>query len=181
MLLTENLSIDPLISGGVIPDVVDNFVLEALLDIKYGEKKVEFGNELSIEETQKAPDVSFVFGESDPNSLYTLILTDPDAPSRKEPTKGEWRHWIVGNIPSNGKLSEATHLDNYQGPAPPPNTDYHRYVFLLYRQPLNHQQTSHIDYPDLNKVDRPNFKARKFAEQYGLKLISSCYYQSKKY
>ena len=25
-----------------------------------------------------------------PNKLYTLVLTDPDAPSRKDPKFGEW-------------------------------------------------------------------------------------------
>ncbi|CAG8666613.1 10921_t:CDS:2 [Racocetra persica] len=176
MLLSVNLSIDPLVATEIIPDVVENFVLEATLDIKYGEKKADFGNEISIEETQKAPEVSFKIGEADPNFRYTLIMTDPDAPSRKEPTKREWRHWVVGNIPSDGNLSEATHLDDYQGPAPPPNTDFHRYVFLLYRQP-----TPHINYPKLNTVERPGFKARQFAKEHELKLVSANFFTCKRY
>ncbi|CAG8759889.1 2939_t:CDS:2, partial [Racocetra persica] len=128
MLIAETLSIDPLVSDEVISDVVDKFVPEAVLNIKYGEKKVEFGNEFTFEETQQAPDVSFVLGESDSDnkSRYTLIMTDPDAPSRKNPIKREWRHWIVGNIPSDGKLSEATRLDDYLGPAPPHQSGFHR-------------------------------------------------------
>ncbi|KAF8414558.1 hypothetical protein L210DRAFT_3434826, partial [Boletus edulis BED1] len=26
---------------------------------------------------------------------YTLVMTDPDAPSRSDPKMGEWRHWLV--------------------------------------------------------------------------------------
>ncbi|CAG8810403.1 20400_t:CDS:2, partial [Racocetra persica] len=155
---------------------VDKFKPEAVLDIKYGKKKVEFGNEFTVEEVQQAPNVSFVLDKSDYDNKcqYTLIMTDPDAPSRKNPTLREFLHWIVGNIPSNGKLSEATQSDDYIGPAPPSQTGFHRYVFLLYRQPV-----PHIEYPQLNESARPGFKTRQFAEQYGLKLISANYFKCK--
>ena len=35
------------------------------------------------------------------NSYYTLIMTDPDAPSRESPNMREFLHWIVVNIPAN--------------------------------------------------------------------------------
>ncbi|CAG8588073.1 42016_t:CDS:2 [Gigaspora margarita] len=178
MLITAIESIiESLKSAGIIPDVVDEFKPEALLDIKYGEKKVELGNKFTIDETNKAPNVNFVFNKSDSDdkSRFTLMMVDPDAPSPKNPTHREWRHWIVGNIPSDGNLSEATHLDDYMGPSPPSETGEHRYVFLLYRQ-----QVPHIDYPRLDKVKRNNFKARQFAEQYSLKLISANYFMCKR-
>jgi hypothetical protein len=34
----------------------------------------------------------------DSNSFYTLVMSDPDAPSRSNPKMREWRHWVVGNI-----------------------------------------------------------------------------------
>lgn len=43
--------------------------------------------------------------EADPNSFYTLLMTDPDAPSRANPEFREWHHWLVVNIPGN-KISE---------------------------------------------------------------------------
>ncbi|CAG8724029.1 17124_t:CDS:2, partial [Dentiscutata heterogama] len=77
--------------------------------------------------TNKAPIVNLALGVSgDDKSRFTLMMVDPDAPSRKDPVKGEWRHWIVGNIPSNGNLSEATHLDSYMGPEPPSGSGDHR-------------------------------------------------------
>ncbi len=51
---------------------------------------------------QMQPSVTW---EAEPNSFYTLLMTDPDAPSRKNPVNGEWKHWLVVNIPGN-KLSE---------------------------------------------------------------------------
>ncbi|KAF0488318.1 protein D2-like isoform X5 [Gigaspora margarita] len=122
MLITAIESIiESLKSAGIIPD-------EALLDIRYGEKKVELGNKFTIDETNKAPHVNFVFNKSDSDdkSRFTLMMVDPDAPSPKNPTHREWRHWIVGNIPSDGNLSEATHLDDYMGPSPPSGTGEHR-------------------------------------------------------
>ncbi|CAG8739578.1 25701_t:CDS:2 [Gigaspora margarita] len=177
MLITAIESIiESLKSAGIIPDetfidkVVDEFKPEALLDIKYGEKKVEL-------ETNKTPDVNFVFNKSDSDdkSRFMLMMVDPDAPSPKNPTHREWRHWIVGNIPSDGNLSKATYLNDYMGPSPPSETGKHRYVFLLY-----HQQVPHIDYPRLDKVKRNNFKACQFAEQYSLKLISANYFMCKR-
>lgn len=34
------------------------------------------------------------------DGYYTLIMTDPDAPSRRNPTSREFVHWIVANIPA---------------------------------------------------------------------------------
>ncbi|XP_048657552.1 phosphatidylethanolamine-binding protein 4 isoform X6 [Marmota marmota marmota] len=31
-------------------------------------------------------------------ATYTLMMVDPDAPSRSEPTKRYWRHWLVTDI-----------------------------------------------------------------------------------
>ncbi|KAF0504534.1 protein D2-like isoform X1 [Gigaspora margarita] len=174
MLITAMESIaSSLKQHAIIPDVVDEFVPEALLDITYDGKKVELGNKFTMAETNKAPKVNFAHSgsETDNKSRFTLMMVDPDAPSRKKPDCREWRHWVVGNIPSDGNLSEATNLDSYQGPSPPPGSGHHRYVFLLYRQ-----QDLHV-YPQLDNEKRNNFKARQFAEQYGLKLISANFFE----
>uniref|UniRef100_A0A8D2I1Q6 Phosphatidylethanolamine binding protein 4 n=1 Tax=Urocitellus parryii TaxID=9999 RepID=A0A8D2I1Q6_UROPR len=34
-------------------------------------------------------------------ATYTLMMVDPDAPSRSEPTKKYWRHWLVTDIKGN--------------------------------------------------------------------------------
>ena len=75
------------------------------------------------------------------NERYTLIMTDPDAPSRNNPIYREFIHWVIVNIPGNEvKLGEE--IAQYIGPAPPYNSGAHRYYFLLYKQSklFNHMQ-----------------------------------------
>ncbi|MGA2774875.1 MAG: YbhB/YbcL family Raf kinase inhibitor-like protein [Candidatus Omnitrophota bacterium] len=63
-----------------------------------------------------------------------LLVVDPDAPA------GLWTHWIVYNIPSLSRITEASVPgdqgvnsagDNaYHGPCPPSGT--HRYIFKIF-------------------------------------------------
>jgi phosphatidylethanolamine-binding protein (PEBP) family uncharacterized protein len=39
--------------------------------------------------------------ESDEHAYYTLIMTDPDAPTRESAKFREWLHWMVVNIPGD--------------------------------------------------------------------------------
>lgn len=50
-----------------------------------------------------------------------LISTDPDAPSRANPERREFRHWLVGNIPGD-KLDQGETLTEYVGSGPPKDT-----------------------------------------------------------
>ncbi|CAI2167833.1 9476_t:CDS:2 [Funneliformis geosporum] len=172
MLITATQSIQAsLKDAGIIPDVVDNFAPTAILSVKYGEKSLELGNEFTINETKNTPSIEFV--AEDENSRYTLLMVDPDAPSRATPKNREWRHWIIGNIPHSGNLSEATVITSYNGPTPPPGTGFHRYVFLLYRQPDSHLEFQAVPSP------RGGFKARLFAEQHGLQLVAANFFLCK--
>ena len=69
-------------------------------------------------------------------------LVDPDAPSRADPKWGEWRHWLVINIPGCD-VSKGEALSVYIGSGPPPDTGLHRYILLGgYRQLAN--QVIHV-------------------------------------
>jgi hypothetical protein len=63
----------------------------------------------------------------------TLIMVDPDVPSRYDPYMGQWRYWIVADV-KEGLTKNGLVLSNYTGPSPPQNTGYHRYIFILYNQ-----------------------------------------------
>ncbi len=56
-------------------------------------------------------------------------LSDPDAPSREDPKFGEWRHWLVVNIPGNNIASGEVQAE-YVGAGPPKGTGLHRYIIL---------------------------------------------------
>mmetsp|Transcript_112924 Transcript_112924/g.243264 ORF Transcript_112924/g.243264 Transcript_112924/m.243264 type:complete len:172 (+) Transcript_112924:2-517(+) len=69
------------------------------------------------------------------DKLYTVVMTDPDAPSRKEPLFREFVHWVVHNVPGGGNMAEGGDVAvAYLGPGPPCNSGPHRYVFNIYEQ-----------------------------------------------
>ncbi|CAJ0932711.1 unnamed protein product, partial [Ranitomeya imitator] len=57
----------------------------------------------------------------DGNKLYTLVLTDPDAPSRKTPKFREWHHFLVINMKGND-INSGCVLSDYIGAGPPKGT-----------------------------------------------------------
>ncbi|KZC10568.1 Phosphatidylethanolamine-binding protein like protein F40A3.3, partial [Dufourea novaeangliae] len=116
---------------GVVPDVIDK-APENVLTVTYPNNlSVEIGKVLTPTQVKDQPTVIWTAGT---NEYYTLCMTDPDAPSRKDPKFREWHHWLVGNIPG-ADISKGEVLSEYIGAGPPKDTGLHRYVFLLYKQP----------------------------------------------
>nr|DBA33998.1 TPA: hypothetical protein GDO54_001608 [Pyxicephalus adspersus] len=95
-----------------------------------------FGYPKSLRKVWGPPWIRYLHAK--PEKLYTLIMVDPDAPSRSNPIHRFWRHWLVTNIPGDvlqrGKEVMGTIASPYYPPSPPANTGYHRYQFLLYIQ-----------------------------------------------
>lgn len=75
-----------------------DFVPSTLLNVSWGDKEAQLGNELTKADTAEVPTVTFAPGAEDhPDSTYTLAFLDPDAPSRADPKFGPFRHWVVSN------------------------------------------------------------------------------------
>ncbi|CAK1541415.1 unnamed protein product [Leptosia nina] len=147
----------------VVPDVIPKAPTK-LLAVKYPSGvKVKEGNELTPTQVKDVPTVSW---EASAHAFYTLAMTDPDAPSRKEPKFREWDHWLVGNIPGENVSSGET-LSAYVGAGPPEGTGLHRYVFLVYKQPgkLTFDEPR---LPNTSGEKRTMFSIAKFAEKYNL-------------
>jgi len=95
------------------------------MEVFYNKQKLlKDGQFLSVSETQVEPDIKL---NVNPNNLYTLVLYDPDAVS------GTYIHWIKVNI-TNNDMKTGNIIIPYKGPAPPPKTGKHRYIFNLYEQ-----------------------------------------------
>jgi len=110
----------------------------SVLTVKYGSVKVKPGMVLTPSQVQKQPVVKW---KADQNAFYTIVMNDPDAPSRADPKFREWHHWCVVNIPGK-KLAAGEILTSYMGSAPPKGTGLHRYVLLLFRQPSGRAEFS---------------------------------------
>lgn len=65
---------------------------------------------------------------------YTLMMVDPDAPSRESFDFREVRHWLVFNILETN-VESGDHVSEYRGSGPPKGTGLHRYIFLVFKQP----------------------------------------------
>ncbi|CAI7840793.1 unnamed protein product, partial [Closterium sp. NIES-54] len=59
--------------------------------VKYGDREVRNGDELTPSEAAEAPYVELA-GRHENGDLYTLVMSDPDAPSPDNPVAAEWLH-----------------------------------------------------------------------------------------
>ncbi|XP_056427018.1 phosphatidylethanolamine-binding protein 4 isoform X1 [Hyla sarda] len=113
-----------------------------------------------------APVVTYPNAQED--KKYILMMVDPDAPSRNNPIRRYWRHWLVADIQGqdilSGEILKGKTIAEYNGPAPPANTGYHRYEFRLYVQPPD---SSPALLASEEKV-RANFDPDAFASRFSL-------------
>lgn len=82
---------------GVIPDVLPNFTPTVSIRVSYDRHHITMGEQLLPVQAVHVPMVRLEGSEA--GTLYTLVMSDPDAPSPSNPTHREWLHWIVADIP----------------------------------------------------------------------------------
>ncbi|CAH8391076.1 unnamed protein product [Eruca vesicaria subsp. sativa] len=163
-------SIDPLVLGRVIGDVVDMFIPTATMSVYFGPKHITNGCPIKPSTAVNPPRVN-ISGNS--NELYTLVMTDPDAPSPSEPNMREWVHWIVVDIPGGTNPSQGKEIVPYMDPRPP--MGIHRYIFVLFRQ------NSPVGMMVQPPTSRANFSTRMFAGYLHLGLpVATVYFNAQK-
>lgn len=160
----------------------------SLLKIQYHQQKVHPGTELRPAQAKEAPEVVWQSPFCDKNFsvlngtkkkyLFTLLMIDPDAPSRKNPSLSEILHWMRVNIlgtplencsKSLSDLGGSQTITSYLPPNPPEGSKVHRYFLLLFRQ------SSLISLPqnELQKLqNRTHFSAKSFADLHNLSLVA---------
>ncbi|XP_039067958.1 protein MOTHER of FT and TFL1-like [Hibiscus syriacus] len=162
-------SVDPLVVCRVIGDVIDMFVPTVTMSVYYGSKHVSNGCDIKPSMAINPPKVA-IDGISD--QLFTLVMTDPDAPSPSEPSMREWVHWIVSDIPGGSNPTRGKEIVAYMGPRPP--VGIHRYILVLFQQkgPLG---------AVLQPGSRANFSTRFFANHLNLGLpVATVYFNAQK-
>ncbi|XP_050213866.1 protein MOTHER of FT and TFL1 [Mercurialis annua] len=165
-------SLEPLVVGKVIGEVLDMYNPVTEFTVHYGSKQIANGCEIKPSAAVQMPSVQ-ILGSRLASNLYTLVMVDPDAPSPSEPKWREWLHWIVVDIPEGFDATKGNQVVPYMGPQPP--TGIHRYVFALFKQ--RDGLTGRIRGPD----GRGNFNTRQFAAENGLGLpVAAVYFNSQK-
>ncbi|CAN6714408.1 unnamed protein product [Malus baccata var. baccata] len=99
------------------------------MSVYFGSKHVTNGCDIKPSMAINPPKITFT---GHPGELYTLVMTDPDAPSPSEPSMREWVHWIVCDIPGGTNPLRGKEILPYVGPRPP--VGIHRYILVLFQQ-----------------------------------------------
>ncbi|KAG5650533.1 hypothetical protein H0H81_011922 [Sphagnurus paluster] len=144
-------------------------------------KAAALGNFLTREDTLEEPDLHFIFpGEDSSQEVsYTLVMTDPDAPSRADPKYRQFRHWVITGIKApvtESKVALKMKLSTtpYRPPGPPPGSGIHRYTFLLFEEPES-GFTVPEGAPEYGAAleERRSWNAVDFGNKHGLKLVGA--------
>lgn len=134
----------------VNPDVISHNPRE-MCSVKYGQHTVtQLGQRLLVKHTQQQPQLNWSNVEG---KLYTVLMLDPDAPSRSDPRFRNYLHWCLVNVPNPRQLDKGFTACEYMGPAPPAGSGPHRYAFLVW------QQEGAIERPQ-QCADRKSFDVR---------------------
>ncbi|KAF8475953.1 phosphatidylethanolamine-binding protein [Kalaharituber pfeilii] len=178
-LVTINQSvIETLKKHEVIPDVIDDFPPTAMITVSYpSSQEVSLGNTLAVKDAQGKPCIQVTPEAGSMDTKYTIVMTDPDAPSRDDPKWSEFCHWISSDVklPSIETIATAESVEvalakggkeivEYMGPAPPAGTGPHRYVFLLYKH--GSRTSASLTGPADNRKNWGTGKARHGARQW---------------
>lgn len=110
-------------SHEIIPDVIpEAFHPSLLFTVQWpnGKKSESISdNELTKDDTTEEPAISLtpmvvpdssgelVSGAATTEVTYTLVLTDPDAPSRADPKYRQFRHWVVWHLVMLSGMNES--------------------------------------------------------------------------
>ncbi|GAA5865507.1 hypothetical protein JCM8547_001270 [Rhodosporidiobolus lusitaniae] len=163
-----SLQAGDLLGSTVIPA---NFEPKIPVQVEYESfGQVHIGSRYTTAETQGEPAVTFQATPGE-ESKYVILLADPDAPSKEDPKWGPFRHWTLADVVPG--QSPGTTLTTYMGPAPPPKTGPHRYVFLVYKQPVDHTPELGVDGDERSKFDILGFAKKNELELVGVNFFSA--------
>lgn len=160
-------------SEKVVPDVLPAMP-PALLKVMYGNINLTPGMVLTPTQVQNPPKLEW---DADPKSFYTIFLHDPDAPSRDNPSFGEWHHWMVANVPGQD-VSKGRTISDYVGSGPPKGTGLHRYVLVVCAEGAQPQAYADVKKIGMTGSGRAQQKLANYLNKYNLKVEAANFYQA---
>lgn len=146
---------------------------------------VQPGQYIGRADAQSPPKLSFR-GLS-PNKTYIVIGLDIDAPFPSFGVLGPILHWIQPGLqptplesdPSTYTLNATVpFVANYIGPAPPPGSSPHRYIFILYEQPAAFKGEKYAppNGQNLGNMQRMRYDLDSWEKEIGLESILAVNY-----
>ncbi|KAI0265879.1 phosphatidylethanolamine-binding protein [Gloeopeniophorella convolvens] len=139
-------------NASIVPSVIPTFNVSSLLDLVFNstttpDLAIVPGQNVSIEQAT-VPQPLFFLATNETallNETFVLVIVDPDALTPQQPNLSDFRHFLGldfrlarGASGNHSQLTNTTPaLTEFLAPAPPPGSDPHRYVTLLYLQPAN--------------------------------------------
>jgi len=140
---------------GLIPEMCDVGPPNALKITYAGNRRLENNMAMELTPTQvRYQPWSITWPNMRADRYYTIIMIDPDMPSRTTPIaqKNQVLHWLMVNIPGAGVGGRQ--LAPYIGSGPPPNTGVHRYTFFVFEEGVMPKDYTGIQPFDLKNITR---------------------------
>lgn len=162
----------------VIPDVLKEFIPTVTVHAHFPSgHKFDQGNTLKAKDTQERPSVTIKAHSGDVKGPYTIVLTDPDAPSNGNPKWSEFCHWVHSGIKGEDgaeiDFTKGFDLIEYMGPAPPEKTGKHRYVLCVFEGKEARQGPSDRKQWGTDKV---RGQAWNWASENGLNIVGANFF-----
>mmetsp|Transcript_15131 Transcript_15131/g.37901 ORF Transcript_15131/g.37901 Transcript_15131/m.37901 type:complete len:285 (-) Transcript_15131:351-1205(-) len=133
-----------------------------------GAGQINAGDTMLPVQAQDRPTLGW---DGEAGAYYTVIMTNPDAPSAKDPSQREWVHWVRGNVPGDNLPCDGEDggddIKEYVGAGPMEGAGVQRYFIMVFKQ------QGKVDFEGKDRVpftesERPGFKTAEFAEKYEL-------------
>ena len=150
------------------------------LSVSWGGVPVEEGAQLSPSAVASPPTLALGGdASSSAGKLYTVILSDPDAPNPAEPKFAEWLHSLRVNASAQDLARSGDEIVAYFGSAPGKGAGVHRYCIVVYEQAGGLAITPSEPRIPLHSgfAPRRSFNSRAFAAKYTLTPVTALTYR----
>lgn len=160
--------------------MIDSFRPHTLLEANYNPPNtsstpISYGNTIPLSAVPSPPAVYIRTGHHADDSPLTLVITDPDAPTRSNATNAQICHWIITGLTLSGTTTVTPKtLIEYMPPKPPQGSGKHRYVLVLLTHEKKADADKEIKPPSARPkwgYDKPGSGVREWARDNGLKVI----------
>ncbi|XP_023334365.1 putative uncharacterized protein DDB_G0282133 isoform X2 [Eurytemora carolleeae] len=167
---------DIFMGNEIIPDVIDEPPMYPL-DLTYKTIRTFPGMHLTADMTRFKPMLKW---PAQPDSLYTVVLSNLDINSRRNRTLSEFWHWFVANIPGDSVDDGEVIFDLLFPLVLPEGDGDHRYGYFVFEQPRE------LDYrdeggptdscsPQMSNGRGPFKSTKNFMKKYDLTLTAATF------